>query len=147
MLGGLVGLYSQEVEAAGKLGLVGFLVAFLCTALLAGDFYADTLITPAVAVTSPECFDSGFAGVARLWFPLEVGLLGVGWLLFGIATLRAQVYPRGAALLLIIGSVVAMLPLPLVNIVFDLALVWLGIALIKESSTLVVRPKNRVRRR
>jgi hypothetical protein len=33
LLGGLVGLYAKQSEAAGRLGFVGFLVAFLGTAL------------------------------------------------------------------------------------------------------------------
>jgi hypothetical protein len=135
LLGGLVGLYARQVEAAGKLGVLGFLAAFLCTALMTSDFYANALITPAVAFGDPEFLDSGFAGVLRIWFPMEFGFLTLGWVLFGIATLKAGVYPRGAALLLVIGALLAVLPLPLDNIVFDLALVWLGIALIKESNT------------
>jgi len=34
-------------------------------------------------------------------------LLFVGWLLFGVATLRAAVLPRGAAVLLMLGGVLA----------------------------------------
>jgi hypothetical protein len=132
LLGGLVGLYARQVEAAGKLGLGGFLVAFFCTALLLSNFYANFVITPTVAFAAPEFLDSFYGGMLRLWFPLEFGFLALGWLLFGIATLRAGVYPRGAALLLVVGVVLAMLSLPLINIVFDLALVWLGIALIRR---------------
>lgn len=33
LLGGLVGLYAKQSEAAGRLGFVGFLVAFLGAAL------------------------------------------------------------------------------------------------------------------
>ena len=37
LLLGLVGLYARQSEAAGILGLVGFFVAFLGTALLVGS--------------------------------------------------------------------------------------------------------------
>ena len=37
---GLVGLYASQAEAAGPLGLLGFLVAFIGTALVAGAFWA-----------------------------------------------------------------------------------------------------------
>jgi hypothetical protein len=50
-----------------------------------------------------------------------------------VATVRARVYPRGASWLLLGGAVLALLPLPLVNIVFETALVWLGLALLKGS--------------
>lgn len=137
LLGGLVGLYACQAEAAGKLGLVGFLVAFLCTALLLGDFYADVFVTRAVTIAAPRLFDTDFAGVLRIWFPIEFGFLGLGWLLFAIGTLKARVYPRGAALLLVVGAVLAVLPLPLIAIVFDSALVWLGLALMKERNSRV----------
>lgn len=38
LLGGLVGPYIRQSEAAGKLGVVGFLLAFSGTALVEGDF-------------------------------------------------------------------------------------------------------------
>ena len=57
--------------------------------------------------------------------------LGPVWaLLFGIATLRAQVYPRAAAIVLIVRSVMTFLPLPLTGLVLDVAVAWLGLTLI-----------------
>jgi hypothetical protein len=50
----------------------------------------------------------------------------VGWVLFGVATLRARVYPRWAAILLIVGVVIAFLPVPLVGIVFSVSVAYLG---------------------
>jgi hypothetical protein len=44
LLGGLVGLYVRQSEAAKKLGVVGFVLAFLGTALVVGDFYANTFL-------------------------------------------------------------------------------------------------------
>ncbi len=62
---------------------------------------------------------------------------GVGWLLFGIATLRARIFPRAAAILLLIGAVIAVLPLPFTVIVFAIAVAWLGFALFtgRQAST------------
>jgi hypothetical protein len=57
-------------------------------------------------------------------------LLGaVGWVLFGVATLRAGVYPRWAAILLIVGGVIAFLPVPLVGIIFSVTVAYLGFLL------------------
>jgi hypothetical protein len=56
--------------------------------------------------------------------------LGTVWaLLFGIAALRAQAYPRAAAIVLIVGSVITFLPLPLNGLVLDVAMTWLGLTL------------------
>ena len=46
LLFGLFGLYARQSEAAGHLGLVGFLVAFLGTALVAGVSWGDVFVVP-----------------------------------------------------------------------------------------------------
>jgi hypothetical protein len=133
LLGGLVGLYVRQSEAAKKLGVVGFVLAFLGTALVVGDFYANTFITPLVALEAPNFLDNPLAGVLQVWLPFDFVLLAASCLVLCVATVRARVYPRGASWLLLGGAVLALLPLPLVNIVFETALVWLGLALLKGS--------------
>jgi hypothetical protein len=133
LLGGLVGLYVRQSEAAKKLGVAGFVLAFLGTALVVGDFYANTFITPLVALEAPNFLDNPLAGVLQVWLPFDFVLLAASCLVLCVATVRARVYPRGASWLLLGGAVLALLPLPLVNIVFETALVWLGLALLKGS--------------
>src|SRR5215207_2839048 len=53
LLGGMVGLYVRQSEAAGKVGLIGFLLAFFVTTVVVGDFYANTFVTPLVARAAP----------------------------------------------------------------------------------------------
>lgn len=119
---GLVGLYARQAGVTGPFGLVGFLIAFVGTMLLAGFDWASVFIAPALATEAPEFLD---AGPPPGLIPTFV-IFAVGWLLFGIATLRGQVYPRWAAILLIVGAVILILPLPLTSIVFAVALAWLG---------------------
>jgi hypothetical protein len=133
LLGGLVGLYVRQSEAAKKLGVAGFVLAFLGTALVVGDYYANTFITPLVALEAPNFLDNPLAGVLQVWLPFDFVLLAASCLVLCVATVRARVYPRGASWLLLGGAVLALLPLPLVNIVFETALVWLGLALLKGS--------------
>ncbi|MCA1738286.1 MAG: hypothetical protein LC740_05485 [Actinobacteria bacterium] len=78
---GLVGLYVRQSEDTGIFGLIGFLVTFL------------GLIT--VSALGVE----GVEGVAPL--------ANLGWALFGVASLRARVYPRLAAILLIVGATIS----------------------------------------
>ena len=120
LLVALIGLYLTQSEVTGKLGAVGVLIAYVGTLLMVGDFYANTFVTPLVAMSVPEYLSTYEAGLLRLWFPVEFGLFTVSWLLFAIATLRARVYPGGAALSLIIGSVLAVPPLPFTNVLFYL---------------------------
>jgi len=126
LLLGLVGLYTSQSEQTGILGLIGFLAAFFGTVLLAGALWFELFITPALAAEAPRLAQAelGLAGF------ILVFLFGaVGWVLFGIATLRAQVYPRWAAVLLIVGGVVAFFPVPLAGIIFSVAIAWLGFIL------------------
>ncbi len=135
LLIGLVGLYARQSEAAGLLGLAGFLVAFLGTALITGFLWAALFIVPALAVEVPAFLDE--AGGPPPGFFLTLITFGVGWLLFGIATLLARVYPRIPTILLMIGAAIAVLPLPFTGIVFAIAVAWLGFALFtgREAST------------
>ena len=127
LLIGLVGLYTRQSEAAGPLGLAGFLVAFLGTALVTGLLWASLFIVPALAVEAPAFLDE--LAVAPPGFFLSLITFGVGWLLFGIATLLARVYPRIPVILLMIGAVIIVFPLPFTGIVFAIAVTWLGFAL------------------
>jgi drug/metabolite transporter (DMT)-like permease len=127
LLIGLVGLYARQSETAGPLGLAGFLVAFLGTALVTGLIWASLFIVPNLAVEVPAFLDEG-EGPPPGFF-LSLITFALGWLLFGIATLRARVFPRAAAILLMIGAVIAALPLPFTGIVLAIAMAWLGFAL------------------
>lgn len=135
LLGGLIGLYIRQSEAAKKLGIIGFLFAFFGTAFVVGDFYANTFITPLLALGAPDFLDNPLSGMLQVWLPFDFVLLAISWLLLSAATVRSRVYPRGASWLLLGGVLLALLPLPLVNIVFDIALAWLGFVLLKESGT------------
>jgi hypothetical protein len=126
LLLGLVSLYVSQSEAAGVLGLVGFLVAFVGTTLLVGALWFELFITPALAAEAPELAEAEL-GLAGFILVLLAGALG--WVLFGAATLRARVYPRGAAVLLIVGGLVAFTPIPLAGIVFSGAVAWMGFTL------------------
>lgn len=139
LLIGLVGLYASQSEAAGVLGLVGFLAAFLGTALLVGALWFELFVTPSLATRAPGLAEAelGLAGF------ILVFLLGVvGWVLFGAATLRARAYPRWAAVLLMVGGVVAFVPVPLAGIVFSVAVAWLGFVLFAGGSAPSEQPSR-----
>ena len=135
LLAGLVGLYALQSREAGSLGAFSFSTAFFITALILGDFYANTFVTPTLASGVPDALDGPYAGVLRLWLPVEFGFLAPAWLPFAVATLRARVYRRAAAWLLAAGAVVALVPLPYVNVPFDVSVLWLGIELMRQSAT------------
>jgi hypothetical protein len=130
---GLLALYVRQSEAAGALGLIGFLVAFFGTVLAAGFFWASAFIAPALADVAPEFLDEG----PPPGFFLTAIAFVLGWLLFAVGTLRARIFPRAAAILLIVGAVVIVVPLPFTFVVFAVAVAWLGFVLFtgREAST------------
>jgi|SRR3712207_5807109 len=144
LLVGLVGLYVSQSEAAGLLGLVGFLGSFVGTVLVAGAVWEATFVVPSLAQEAPGLLDEGPAGQLALGFVLSYTLAGVGVVLFGVATLRAHVYPRVAAMLLTAGVVpVAMwnfVPLPLPETVLGVAVAWLGLVLFRRRATEAADP-------
>ena len=123
---GLVGLYTSQSRAVGILGLVGFLVAFLGTVMLVGGLWFELFVTPNLAAQAPVLVE---ADLGSLGFTLTFFLGAVGWVLFGVATLRANVYPRWAAVLLIVGGVIFFLPVPLRGIIFSVSVASLGFML------------------
>ncbi|MDQ4042282.1 MAG: hypothetical protein M3118_00490, partial [Actinomycetota bacterium] len=54
---------------------------------------------------------------------------------FGIAALRARVFLRAAVIVLIIGAVVGFLPIPLTELVLNVAVAWLGLTLLSGRGT------------
>jgi hypothetical protein len=130
---GLVGLYARQAEQAGSLGLIAFLVAFSGTLMTFGLLWGEPFLGPMLAKEAPEVLDADPSGTLTAGIILTLVLFALGWLLFGLTSLRAGVLPRGAALLLMVGAVlffvVSSLELPGSTIVVGAALVWMGYAL------------------
>lgn len=143
---GLVGLYARQSEAAGPLGLLGFLAAFAGTGLVAGFLWTNTFVAPELARSAPQLLEMGPPPGRSL----SLLVFGVGWALFGLASLWAGVYPRQAAMLLIIGAVIGMvlnlafLPVPFGGLPFEAAVAWLGVVLFTEWGTSVSEQPSRV---
>ena len=140
---GLVGLYANQAEATGPIGLVNFLVAFLGTALIVGVAWDELFVAPYMAEVSPRVLDVAPTGSLALGFSLSYGLFALGWLLVGLDTLRAGVYPRTAAILLIIGAVVFYFsPIPASGILLSAAVAWLGLTLLSGKVGSVREPRE-----
>lgn len=155
---GITGIYARQVEKAGWLGLVGYLLFSLFYALTMALQFTEAFISPVLATEAPK-FVQGLLGIVTNT-PSEVnlgvlptvsmvtGIAGylLGGVLFGIATLRAGVLPRWAGALLAVGTVLPLLTSSLLPHPFDrilavpigVALVWLGYSLWSERRTQAV---------
>jgi hypothetical protein len=146
---GITGLYARQVEEAGWLGLVGYILFSLFWALQAPYSFVEAFLLPQLTTAAPEVVRGSLAIVvggpgmnlgAFATVYQVVGLLYIlGGLLFGIATLRAGILSRWAAGLLTVAPLVAplagLLPGELQRIAaipMGIALAWLGYALWSE---------------
>jgi hypothetical protein len=129
LIDGLVSLYVRQSETAGILGLAGFLVALVGTVLVAGASWAEVFVAPTAAVEAPVLLDEEPTGALALGFTLTFLIFALGWLLFGVTALRARVYPRIAAIILVVGAAITFFPLPFTALVFGVAVAWLGFSL------------------
>jgi hypothetical protein len=102
----LIGLYAPQSRAAGTFGLWAFILAFFGAALNLGNNWAELFVWPTLALVAPDVL-SGKATEAPSYLASGIGLsaplLGIGVILFGIATFIARVYPRWAAALLVVS--------------------------------------------
>src|SRR5215217_9485516 len=111
LLWALIGIYGRQSRAAGTLGLWAFVVAFLGTALQAGNTWAEVFVWPTLAQVAPNMLSEQATEASSYLvsgMSLSFPLLGLGMILFGVATFWAGVYPRWAAVLLIVSLPVTM---------------------------------------
>ena len=144
--GGLVALYAYRSEALGVLGLIGFVAAFLGTAMALGYAWADAFVVPAVAEIAPGQLDSiyniGTWGGARF---LTRVLFGLGWFLFGLAAFfAAQTYPSWVGGVIMAGGLISLVPIPGSTLVISVGLVLAGFVLLARPAESDQQP-SRVR--
>ena len=134
LLVGLVGLYARQSAASGTLGLVGFLVAVLGTMLLAGAWWLEAFAVPYAAHKAPALVRETPTGWLLAGGAVSFGVFALGWVLFGLASLRARVFPHDAAVLLIIGGVIGLLiaVVPGAGVPLALAVAWMGMWLLRS---------------
>ena len=111
LLWALIGIYGPQSRAAGRFGLWALVVVFLGTTLIAANTWAEVFVYPTLAQVAPNAWSGPITEVSpylAAGLTLSFPLFGIGLILFGVATIRAGVYPRWAAVLLIIGIPVTM---------------------------------------
>jgi hypothetical protein len=148
----------------GVLGLIAFLVTFFGGVLAQGAAWYQSFVQPDIAISAPELLESEPPDGVIFGILLSFVLVNLGWILFGVAVLRAKLYPRLAALLLIAGAGVALLLAPLSeagelgdvfgdvlaylgtasNFLFFVAIAWMGLILFTGRDASAEQP-SRVR--
>jgi hypothetical protein len=110
---GFVGLYLRQWDRVGALGAIGFVGAVAGSALLVGVTLAEASLLPIIAANQPlrplaAWLDPGGPlALAVLVSLVALVAYTLGFVLVGIATARAGVFPRWAGHLLAVGTLLS----------------------------------------
>ena len=103
----LIGVHGHQAARAGRLGTFGFSAALLGTVLLGGDLWFETFAVPWLAGTASS---AGLSSTPSMLMGLGAVasylLFAFGWVSFGVASLRARVFPIWISLLVVVGGIV-----------------------------------------
>jgi hypothetical protein len=137
----LVAAYEREARPAGTLGVVALGAAIVGTVFMAGDWWYEAFAVPRIAEVVPEVIDTFVGGRLLMGGLLSFTLFGLGWVLFGIASLRARVFPTAISLAILVGGLLSGVPIGIVylsgGVILGLAIVWLGAWMMRTPSAAI----------
>ncbi|TSA46620.1 hypothetical protein D4R52_00125 [bacterium] len=145
----LVGILAKQLDKAKALGIIGYILGSIGTAIFIGAGTFDGFVSPILAGNplTQSLLDAKGPLLTHL-SPLFIlgGLcFALGYILLGISIMRAKVLPKYAGLLLILsGPILGLSPLmPAVartygSLVFGLTNVWIGYAMWTEKDQAAV---------
>jgi hypothetical protein len=88
---------------AGRLGVAATIAAVVGTMALGGDLWFETFAVPWLADEAPSAFDTDPTLLLALGAIASYLLFAVGWVLYGVASLRAHV-PVALSVAVVIGG-------------------------------------------
>jgi hypothetical protein len=102
----VIAVYGREAHRAGRLGVAGVTAALLGTMLLGGDLWFESFAVPWLAEgPTPQVLTYEPSALLAAGAVSSYLLFAVGWILFGIASIRARVFPVALSVLLVIGGI------------------------------------------
>jgi len=134
----LVAVYELHAREAGGLGALGVAAAIVGTVFMAGDWWYEAFAVPRLAEVAPDAIDTFVGGRLLAGGLASFVLFGIGWLLFGIASLRAQVFPGAVSGAIAIGGLLSGIPIGLAYLsgmaILGIAFVSVGVWIVQTSS-------------
>jgi hypothetical protein len=133
-LGVLTALYLRQRAASGVSGWIGYVVQFLGMTLVIGFLFTQAFVFSSLDDAQKAAVLAGPTGIVTV---IGLAITTVGAILFGTASLRAGVFPKWAAFLLMLGFVIAPLGAALSPMVKTVGEVILSAGLIGLSYALI----------
>lgn len=118
----LVGLHLHAANRLRAPAQMAFVCALIGTVLAAGGAWDSVFALPYIAEQAPEMLDVPTGGTLLAGFVVSYLVLAIGWSTFAIASIRSGVLSRTPAIVLTIGAVLAILPVPTALRLLPLAL-------------------------
>jgi hypothetical protein len=126
----LVAVYGREAPPAGVFGALAVSAAMVGTVFMAGDWWYEAFAVPRLAEVAPQVLDSFAGGRLLIGGVTSFALFGIGWVLFAVASLRANVYPAGISIAILAGGLLSGVPIGIAylsgGVILGLAVVSLG---------------------
>jgi hypothetical protein len=143
LLVALFAAYARQAREAGKFGLVALFAAILGTFTLGADMWFEAFATPWLVEIAPQVINAERATIWVIGYFSSYILFAVGWALFGLASLRARVFPLPVNVALVLGGLIGFLAAgPPFSVPLGLALMWLGVWLIKTARVHATIPNS-----
>ena len=140
----LVAVYEREARPAGGLGAVAVGAAIVGTVFMAGDWWYEAFAVPRLAEVAPAAIDTFVGGRLLVGGLASFVFFGIGWVLFGVASLRARVFPVGVSIAILAGGFLSGVPIGIVylsgGVILGLAMVALGAWTMRVTTATAIQP-------
>ena len=127
--------YDRQAREAGIFGLVALCAAIIGTVNLGANMWFEGFAVPWLADVVPQVLTAEKTPFWQVGYYSSYLLFAIGWVLFGLASLRAGVFPRLISLAIVAGGIIGFLAAqPPYGVALGLALLSLGIWMVRTRS-------------
>jgi hypothetical protein len=127
--------YDKQAREAGMFGLVALCAAIVGTVNLGANMWFEGFAVPWLADVVPQVLTVEKTLFWQVGYYSSYLLFAIGWVLFGLASLRAGLFPRLISLAIVAGGIIGFLAAqPPYGGALGLALLSLGIWMVKTRS-------------
>ena len=124
--------YDKQARAAGTFGLVALCAAIVGTVNLGANMWFEGFAAPWLADVVPQVLTAEKTMFWKVGYLSSYTLFSIGWVLFGLASLRARVFPRLISLAIVAAGIIGFLAAkPPYGVALGLALLSLGIWMVR----------------
>ncbi len=124
--------YDRQAREAGRFGLVALCAAIIGTVNLGANMWFEGFAVPWLAGEVSQILTAEKTLFWQVGYYSSYLLFAVGWVLFGLASLRARVFPRLISLAIVAGGIIGFLAArPPYGVALGLALLSLGIWMVR----------------